>query len=308
MPTKKYQRTPSIWMILAIAQSYLWLFGLPILCRKYWDSLFQSLSPEQSEMRLLLATAFFCLAFYNLVMLPIYYIQHPFFEQHKINPSQPWPWLDKDETVRSNFWILTRKSIVLSLFNVFVLLPFFSFLKLHLVNEFIYGSPSSFSTETWPTPYENTRDILLMCIFHELGFYVTHRMMHIFPFLYKYHKVHHEYKFNTTLAAQYNHPVDYMFTIAFPFLVAVVLVPWAHSVSVFQLTIWTLVANLDDHVGYSFPWSPVRWFPFAAATEEHEFHHSKNLGCFGSKLTIWNSLLGGYERYNNSDSLDKKKK
>ena len=32
-----------------------------------------------------------------------------------------------------------------------------------------------------------------------------------------------------------------------------------------------MVANVDDHCGYEFPWSPVRWFPLAAATVAARF-------------------------------------
>ena len=70
-----------------------------------------------------------------------------------------------------------------------------------------------------------------------------------------------------------------------------------HSSTLFQSVLWTMYANLDDHVGYAFPWSPVRWFPCSASTDEHEFHHGVNLGCFASKLSVFNSLLGGYEHY-----------
>lgn len=137
-----------------------------------------------------------------------------------------------------------------------------------------------------------------MVVIHEFGFYVTHKAMHYYPVLYKYHKVHHEYTINTTLAAQHNHPIDYIVSISGPALLAMVLVPHSHSISQFMYLVWALWANLDDHVGYAFPWSPVRWFPGSAGTDEHEFHHSKNVGCYASKLVWFNSAFGGYEQYN----------
>ena len=37
------QRQMSKWMLVAILQSLFWLFGLPIICRKYiWDDIFNS--------------------------------------------------------------------------------------------------------------------------------------------------------------------------------------------------------------------------------------------------------------------------
>ena len=92
------------------------------------------------------------------------------------------------------------------------------------------------------------------------------------------------------MAAQHEHPIDYVITIAAPALLAVAVVA-PHSFTLFQWLGWLIMANIDDHVGYAFPWSPVRWFPLAAATEQHEFHHSKNMGCFASKLSIYDTLF-----------------
>lgn len=91
------------------------------------------------------------------------------------------------------------------------------------------------------------------------------------------------------LASQHEHPIDYLITIASPALLAIIICA-PHSFTLFQWIVWVVIANIDDHVGYAFPWSPVRWFLFAARTDQHEFHHSKNMGCFASKLNIYDTL------------------
>jgi len=199
---------------------------------------------------------------------------------------------------------LTIRSFKLAGFNLFLIAPFLSLLKIWTLSFLGFEGPS-FATDdnSWPSYGKSFHDVVALSVIHELGFYVSHRMMHSYPFLYKYHKVHHEYKANIAWAAQHNHSVDFILSIALPVLLAVSVVK-CHSVTQFQWTLWTMYANLDDHVGYSFPWSPVRWFPLAAATDEHEFHHSKNLGCFGSKLSIFNSLFGGYEHYKTSNAIN----
>lgn len=294
-----------MWMILAIAQSLLWLFGLPIFCRKYWDRLFGFVSPGVADVIIGPITSIIFIFGYNIIMLPIYYMQHPFFEQFKIQRDRPWPWLDKQEKVRRDFWNLIARSVKLTLFNAFIVGPILTVSKTYLLPP----HPSMFRTdnESWPNLLQNIRDLCILAILHEFGFYFTHRMMHSYPFLYKYHKVHHEFKMNVALAAQYNHPIDFILSIGGPMLLALALVN-PHSSTYFQFLVWSLFANLDDHVGYSFPWSPVRWFPLAAATDEHEFHHSKNLGCFGSKLSIFNLFLGGYEHFNRFYAIDEPKK
>lgn len=304
--TSTNQKTPSKWMILAIAQSILFMLGTPLLCHKYWDRLFGSMHQHVAEFLLSSLTPITVYTIYSLVMLPIYYMQHPFLEQFKIQRDRSWPWLDEREHVRRQFWKLTFRSVKFTLCNLFVLLPLMAISKIILSNITGTEDPNLFQTdpEHWPTLMENTRNMILLALFHEFGFYSTHRIMHTYPSLYKYHKVHHEYKMNTTLASQHNHPIDFILSIGGPALLAVFIVN-PHSSTLFQFTVWTMVANLDDHVGYSFPWSPVRWFPFSAATDEHEFHHSKNLGCFASKLSIYNSLLGGYEYYDNNNKKRK---
>ena len=153
----------------------------------------------------------------------------------------------------------------------------------------VLGDNMSFQTSDWPSYSTLMRDNVAMSLIHEFAFYWAHRLSH-HPQLYRFHKVHHEYTQNTILAAQHEHPIDYVITIAAPALLAVAVVA-PHSFTLFQWIGWLIMANIDDHVGYAFPWSPVRWFPLAAATEQHEFHHSKNMGCFASKLSIYDTLF-----------------
>jgi sterol desaturase/sphingolipid hydroxylase (fatty acid hydroxylase superfamily) len=103
---------------------------------------------------------------------------------------------------------------------------------------------------------ENIIDLLLclLVILHEFGLYASHRLMHEEPFLYKYHKIHHEFKMNVTMTAQNNHIVDYFFNATLHALLALS-VTNPHSLTLFQWIIWTVVVNLDDHAEYDFLWS-----------------------------------------------------
>jgi len=47
----------------------------------------------------------------------------------------------------------------------------------------------------------------------------------------------------------------------------------------------------DGHSGYDFPWSFFRILPFGAGASFHDFHHSHNVGNYGSFLRIWDSLF-----------------
>ena len=226
---------------------------------------------------------------YGLVMWPVYRGGYPFFEQYKIS-DKPWAWQSPEREVREAFWALSRRSAKLCSFNLLVLVPILSTAKF-----LVMGDNMSFSDSDWPSHGTLLRDNVAMSLIHEFGFYWCHRLAH-HPKLYKYHKVHHEYHQNTVLAAQHEHPVDYVVTIATPALVAVSAVS-PHSFTLFQWAAWVIMANIDDHVGYEFPWSPVRWFPCAAATAMHEFHHAKNMGCFASKLNIYDRIFDSERPY-----------
>lgn len=301
------QKTPSKWMLLSIAQSIFFLFGIPILCKKHWDAIFGSLSDEVAECLLIVSATISTYVTFTFVMLPIYWMQHPFFEQYKIQNDRAWPWLDKSQRVREGFWALSLRSLKLTFVNLFILLPIMAFAKIWLSKVTGWNNPNAFMTddEHWPSTLKNLVDLVATIVLHEFGFYMTHRMMHDYPKLYKYHKVHHEYKMNTTLASQHNHPIDFILSIGGPALLAALVVQ-PHSSTTFQFSLCTLYGNLDDHFGYAFPWSPVRWFPLSASTEEHEFHHSKNMGCFGTKLSIFNFMFGGYEQYSKFKGKQKK--
>ncbi|KAL7514627.1 hypothetical protein ACHAXN_012637 [Cyclotella atomus] len=146
----------------------------------------------------------------------------------------------------------------------------------------------------WKLTYKTIK--LDLALVHEFFFYWTHRVFHMYPQLYKYHKVHHEYKQNNVLASQYFHPIDFILSIGGPAILTTVIVQ-PHSITQFQFGLWILCANFDDHLGYAFPWSPVRWFPLAPATDCHEFHHSVNMGCYSSKLILWDVIFGTDQAY-----------
>jgi methylsterol monooxygenase len=174
---------------------------------------------------------------YALVMLPIYYGNFPVFEKYKIS-DKPWAWRSEKKEVRDAFWALAFRSVYLFVFNYCVLVPVLTVGKFYL-----QGDVMSFSTSDWPTLPALLRDNVILTLVHEFGFYWSHRLAH-HPKLYKYHKVHHEYKQNTVLASQHEHPIDYVVTIATPALLAVSAVK-PHSLTIFIWIGWIVMTNID---------------------------------------------------------------
>ncbi|KAL3760188.1 hypothetical protein ACHAWU_001698 [Discostella pseudostelligera] len=272
--------------------------------------IFGRFSPHIAEVILFAVPGPYFVAYAIVVALPPYLLEWEFFEQYKIS-KDPWPWRlddegvddDEDEGRRATSSISTRQkqkefrklsfiSLCIDVASVFFYFPLCIYIKTLLLPHHTFSM--SFSLDDWPTMYQSAILVPAMAIFHELLFYISHRIMHAYPILYKYHKVHHEYKQNTVLAAQYFHIVDFVLTISGPIVVTTILFR-PHSFTQFQVGLWIFTANLDDHLGYAFPWSAVR-----SGTDAHEFHHSVNMGCYGSKLSLWDWVFqtdGAYERW-----------
>lgn len=270
---------------VAVSLSLLWFFALPALCKPHWEGFWNLpyLQHPLAKQILLNEMGFVFFGIAAIIMIPIYRGNYPFFEQYRIC-ERDWDWRSEKQEVRDAFWALTRKSLKLFLFNYGILVPILTVGKY-----LVLGDNVSFSVKDWPDYQTLFIQNVTMSLIHEFGFYWSHRLAHI-PSLYKFHKVHHEYKQNTICASMHEHPVDYIITIAGPALLTIMIIQ-AHSFTLFQWLIWILVANIDDHCGYEFPWSPVRWFWMAGGTDMHEYHHSANIGCFASKLALYDVIF-----------------
>ena len=356
------QRSISIYTFIGALQSAFCFFVLPIICKPLWPTIFDRFSPQIAEVLIWAMAAPYFLLYALLVALPPYLLEWDFFEQYKIS-TNTWPWKDKRDNIRKDFWRLTYKSICLDFVNIFIFFPCCVYAKTILFP----NRNLSFSIDDWPTYWELGRDVLTFAITHEFGFYWAHRIIHAIPSLYKYHKVHHEYKQNDVLASQHFHPVDFFLSIATPVILSTIIIK-PHSFTWLQAGLWIFTANLDDHLAYAFPWSSglfahyisfevyllvlhlvfpllasllTSLFPLSlltcycqfvgfpceyklcdlstarishpkittpyilnshpyflhttvhssAGTDAHEFHHSVNMGCFGSKLSLWDWMF-----------------
>jgi sterol desaturase/sphingolipid hydroxylase (fatty acid hydroxylase superfamily) len=252
----------------------------PILMQIYWPAVLEIL--EQNKwilwkfviISLVIWHAFWVLAS-NLFMWTIYHLELPFFERYKIN-SAPWPWYQNEVEWRD----LLKKSILICTFNSLVSLPILLFLSVAMTN---FEVQYAFSYESLPSHPLFIANIVFCMICEDFAFHFSHRFLHwkvIYPYI---HKLHHTYNTTVGIAAEYSHPVEFIFGAAIPgALGGMILGKNMHFCTLLMWTVLRIFETLDGHCGYEFSWSPYRLMPFSTSATYHDFHHSHNFGNYSS--------------------------
>ena len=202
---------------------------------------------------------------WNAVMWPIYLGYGPaWLEQFKINPK-PWPFNSRNPAERAAWWAVVRKAAFQALVvnNIIVGIPIFVLLyyRLHFMLGFL-----PVSIDQWPSYATLAWQLPAAMIVEDICFYTSHRLLHT-PFLYaRIHKTHHAFSYNTVLASENAHPVEFLLGNLNPVIIPALL--FKFHLATFSL--WILLRifiSAEEHCGYAFPWSPCRLLPFQASVE-----------------------------------------
>jgi sterol desaturase/sphingolipid hydroxylase (fatty acid hydroxylase superfamily) len=154
-------------------------------------------------------------------------------------------------------------------------------------------------TSPLPSWREAVFHVVICIIVEDALFYWTHRLLHIPPLYRRFHKLHHQFYTPIGMAAEYAHPVEYVLSNSLPVLAG----PLLTGCHLLTMWIWLFirtVETLDGHSGYDFWWMPFRYFPFRPGPAIHDFHHSHNLGNYGSFFQFWDWICGtdkAYKKY-----------
>jgi len=158
----------------------------------------------------------------------------------------------------------------------------------------LFGLLSRFElhvTPELPSFLEVCRDLLVFVLCEDFFFYWSHRALH-HPLIYKHiHKQHHRFKATIGIASEYAHPVEVLVSNSLPFLSGPLLMG-PHIVTWWCWIVLRITETIDAHSGYSFPLSPFSLLPFQGGSERHFFHHSHNLGSYGSFFNFWDRICG----------------
>jgi sterol desaturase/sphingolipid hydroxylase (fatty acid hydroxylase superfamily) len=133
--------------------------------------------------------------------------------------------------------------------------------------------------------------ILAYILIADTLFYWSHRMLHMKQF-YWIHKRHHSFTTTVGFASVYSHPIEGTINSIITYSGPAVLGLLGYDMPMITLWIWYLIRwaeTTDAHSGYEFPFSPFGLFSVAG---HHDFHHSHNIGCYGSFFGMWDKLCG----------------
>lgn len=209
------------------------------------------------------------------------------------------------ELVREMYWDVVRQKVLGPLVTAFTIYPVFK----------LGGADLAESLKRFPGWGEFLKGLLVCAVGEDTLFYCglifhggrdcksrrlfvkgTHRALHS-KYLYRFHKQHHRFKQPTGAIFDWAHPVEALFGN----LLSIITLPAVLKIHPYTFHIYFFLRiseAVSSHSGYDLPFFPMNWFPsFLGGADRHDFHHSKNVGMYGSLTKFWDWLCGTDRTY-----------
>ena len=157
-----------------------------------------------------------------------------------------------------------------------------------------WRSPGLASRLNWPEWVQIAAGFVLLDF--SIG-YLSHRALHMVPFLWRFHRVHHSDDFIDVTTTYRTHPVETVWRFLFAFVPV-----WTLGIPATAVVLQRLVSAANgilEH-GNIRLWSPLdRVLSFVWVTPNvHKIHHSRRLSetnsNYGNVLTLYDRLLGTF--------------
>lgn len=146
------------------------------------------------------------------------------------------------------------------------------------------------------TSEQTLKGIVVAMLWEDFFLYWGHRLLHQPPFYKLFHKKHHEFKTNIPAVSEYATIGEVMLDNVLPTVIGGFVSAHLFQWHVISFWIWLglrVSESCDSHCGYQLPWSPWCLFPvIQGGAARHEFHHSHNIGNYGSFFVFWDWLCG----------------
>ncbi len=146
-------------------------------------------------------------------------------------------------------------------------------------------------------PWLEGLELILALVFLDLSIYAQHRLMHRWPWLWRWHRVHHlDGELDVSSGGRF-HPGEILISMVYKLGVIAVLGPAWLAVLIFEIQL--NAASMFSHANLSIPARADRLIrQFIVTPDMHRVHHSVVPGethsNFGFTLSIWDRLFGTY--------------
>lgn len=132
---------------------------------------------------------------------------------------------------------------------------------------FLYGKiPFEMRQDKIPDdPFKMIMQVYFCMLLEDTYYYFSHRIFHhrlLYP---SFHKLHHRYIKNVSIAGEYIHPLDFIVNNLGAISVGPVLL--GNNLHFYTFIIYVLFRNGDGfsaHCGYDFPWVAYELFPLTS--------------------------------------------
>lgn len=140
-------------------------------------------------------------------------------------------------------------------------------------------------------------ELIATLLLLDLAIYWQHRIFHITPFFWRFHKVHHSDQDIDTLTAIRFHPVEIIFSMLIKIALVIALGATPEAVILFEIIL--NATALFNHANLKLPLGVDRVLRLVLVTPDmHRTHHSviqtETDRNFGFNIPLWDRLFGSY--------------
>lgn len=140
-------------------------------------------------------------------------------------------------------------------------------------------------------------EVLAAVLLLDFAIYLQHRLMHLVPVLWRFHRVHHaDLDFDLTTGSRF-HTIEIIVSMLFKWLVILLLGPALIAVLVFEVLLNGMA--IFNHANVTLPRAIDRIVRYLLVTPDmHRVHHSTRVretnSNYGFNLSIWDRVLKTY--------------
>lgn len=145
--------------------------------------------------------------------------------------------------------------------------------------------------------------LILLELIGDLFLYIGHRIQHEIPFLWNFHKFHHQIDTPSPISTLFIDPIDATLQGALPMMAAFAILK-PHPIIFYAYIIIRIAENVINHSGLDCFWINLisgKLLPLRARISHHDRHHKfsnygKNAKNFGENFVIWDYVFGTYAK------------